>query len=490
MGRRFLLTMILIFIFFFIYQLFFFKPPPPEKKELKEEKTVEEKILPPPEKLTFVEENPVIVETPLIRAEFSRRGGLLIHYYLKKYKTYTGEPLDLIPPGTGLFEVSLEDGEDLDLIFSPSKDTLHIGEDESGELVLKAQNLEKKFHFKGNSYLFNVEIGGDGNYTLSFAGINLTEKNRKEDLSHLSFLVYRDKLEKNNLKKKPMTIMGDISWIGVRSKYFLFAIIKEDSPFSKIYAERKEERIGFTASIDRGRADFSVYFGPIDYFILKEIGYGLEKVYDFGFALVRPFSRIILYALKFFHNFIPNYGWVIVIFSIVMKIVFWPFTYRSLKSMRKMQELKPKLDSIRKIYKDDPQRMQKEMMELYKKYKVNPFSGCLILILQLPIFWALYQILKTTIDLRAAPFVLWIQDLSSKDPYYVLPILMGAASLGQAFLQPAQDQQSRMISLFFPLFLTFIFLNFPAGIVLYWLTYSLLGLLEQVILKRQQKSEG
>ena len=153
--------------------------------------------------------------------------------------------------------------------------------------------------------------------------------------------------------------------------------------------------------------------------------------------------------------------------------------------MKRMQELKPKIDALQKIYKNDPQKLQKEMMELYKKYKVNPFSGCLTLLVQLPIFWALYQILRTTIDLRGAPFIFWIKDLSAKDPYYILPILMGLTSILLSRVQgTAKDPQSKMFAYFMPIFLTLIFLSFPSGIVLYWLTFNVLGVLEMLLIKR------
>jgi YidC/Oxa1 family membrane protein insertase len=153
------------------------------------------------------------------------------------------------------------------------------------------------------------------------------------------------------------------------------------------------------------------------------------------------------------------------------------------KASAKMQELKPKLEKIQKLYRNDPERLQWETLKLYREAGFNPFAGCLPLFLQLPIFFALYQVLHNSIELKGAEFVFWIKDLSARDPYYVLPIIMGGVSVLNAYLQPNVDPQSKRISILISLLFVLLFLTFPAGIVLYWLTYSLLGILEQRIYK-------
>ncbi|RKY95246.1 MAG: hypothetical protein DRQ06_04050 [Candidatus Hydrothermota bacterium] len=491
MSKRFILTFVLMMIFLMIYQFFFYKPPQrpvgTARKE-KETKTADTSLTASVEKV--VEENPVVVVSPLYEVRISRKGALLTGYRLKKYRDALGKPVELIPAGYGLLDVISDGLHWKDLDFTSPIDTLRV--EGEAELTLTAvsgeDTLRKTFRFTENSYLIDLSLAPGDTFNILFpSGLNTTEKDRKDDLKHFYFIYFKDKTRKvslNSLKKKPFTESGySVLWAGTRTKYFMITIIPDDGNLRRLDAKATDSRISFGVKSTGHR--YHLYFGPIDYFILKDIGFGLASAFDFGAPIISIFSKLILYAFKFLYSFIPNYGWVIVVFAFLMKLVFWPFTMKNLQTMKKMQELNPKMDALRKTFKDDPQRLQQEMMELYRKHKVNPFSGCLIMIFQLPIFWGLYKILRTTIDLRGAPFILWIRDLSSKDPYYVLPILMGIASMAQALMQPAQDQQSRMFALFMPLVLTFIFLNFPAGIVLYWLTYSLLGLVEQYLLKRK-----
>lgn len=199
---------------------------------------------------------------------------------------------------------------------------------------------------------------------------------------------------------------------------------------------------------------------------------------------MKPFTLGILYIFRLFSNFIKNYGLIIIIFSLLMKMVFMPLSLKSLKSMQKLSSLQGRLKAIQKAYKDDPKRLQEETFKLYREMGVNPFSGCLPLLLQLPIFWGLYQVLRYDIMFRKAPFILWIKDLSFKDPYYVLPVLMGVTSIVQQLLQPTQEKQTRNIGFFMSAFITIIFLNFPAGLVLYWFIYNVWGIFETIILKR------
>jgi YidC/Oxa1 family membrane protein insertase len=174
-----------------------------------------------------------------------------------------------------------------------------------------------------------------------------------------------------------------------------------------------------------------------------------------------------------------------------MKIAFFPLTRKQIIAAKRMQELKPKLETLQKVYKDNPQKLQQEMMELYKKYNVNPFSGCLTLIIQMPIFFALYQILTNSISLKGAPFILWIKDLSEKDPYYILPILMGVTSIILSSIQQAAtDPQSKMLMYMMPILFVIIFISLPSGIVLYWLTFNILGILEALLIKRLEGRHG
>lgn len=494
MDKRFLTYTILIFLFLILYQALFMKPQP-KKRIVKETAIKTDTSRVEVKKAEIIEiKNPIVIESPTFVAKFSRKGGLLVSYTLEKFQDAYGKPVELIPEGYGMFDFEAGNIKGISLNFTAEKDTFVVDKDQT--VVLKANVgdsivVTKTFKFDPQIYMIDYTLtisGYNGKILYRFdSGLRGTEKNVSEDLKNFKFIYYKDKLHKINIgklrKSEFRAIADDFTWFGIRTRFFTFDIIHYGK-FHQLVAKAHKNRISFVALSKDGPHPVKVYFGPIDYFLLKDVGYELASIYEFGPPIINVFSKIILYSFRFLHKYIPNYGWVIVIFSLLMKVVFWPFTRYSLKSMRKMQELQPKMKQLQKLYKNDPQRLNKEMMELYRHYKVNPFSGCLILFLQLPIFWALYQVLQTTIDLRGAHFILWIKDLSSPDPYYILPILMGLASLGQALTQPAQDKNARMMALFMPIFITIIFLKFPSGIVLYWFIYNIVSVIEQYMIKK------
>ncbi len=494
MDKRFLTYTILIFLFLILYQALFMKPQT-KNKIVKTTSTQTDTTQVEVKKAATIEvKNPIVVKAPTFEAKFSRKGGLLVSYTLNKFHDAYGKPVELIPEGYGMFDFEAGDIKGINLNFTADKDTFVINGNEN--IVLKAKlndslSVTKTFKFDPNIYMIDYTLaisGYEGKVLYRFdSGLRGTEKNVSEDLKNFKFIYYKDKLHKISLgklrKSEFRAIADDFTWFGIRTRFFTFDVI-HNGKFHQVVAKAHKNRISFVALSKDGPHPLKIYFGPIDYFLLKNVGYDLASIYEFGPPIINIFSKIILYSFRFLHRYIPNYGWVIVIFSLLMKVVFWPFTRYSLKSMRKMQELQPRMKQLQKLYKNDPQRLNKEMMELYRQYKVNPFSGCLILILQLPIFWALYQVLRTTIDLRGAPFIFWIKDLSSPDPYYILPILMGLASLGQALTQPAQDKNARMMALFMPIFITVIFLKFPSGIVLYWFIYNIVSVIEQYMIKK------
>ena len=504
-SKRLLIAFVAVLVFLFLYELLLLRMTPPAPIQAPGEDTTQTAPVPPPPPVAppaletaggrvIPEPQPVEIRTPLFVAKFTRQGGFLYSFRLLKYRDYRGEPVELVPPGQGFFGLTFP-GSDT-LRFEANLEGGTLESTDSLVLELRASTpqgpIVKRFLFRGSHYLVDfslqIPVGEERETFLTFPeGLNLTEKNQKEDRSYAALLLYERKLKKfplDKIKESLGETADDALWVGLRTKYFLLALFPQPPGFKRLEATRHNNHLQVGISFVGPELSSRIYLGPIDYFILKDLGYGLTDVVDFGFSLFAPFAKGILYLMRFFHTFIPNYGLVIILLSFLMKLVFWPLSRKSLQAMRKMQELKPEMEKIQKLYKDDPQRMQREMMELYRKHKVNPFSGCLPLLLQLPVFWALYQILRTSIELRGAPFLLWIQDLSTKDPYYVLPILMGAASFLQAYTQPQADKQSRMLAYFMPIFLTVLFLNFPAGIVLYWLTYNVFTLLEQLFLKR------
>jgi YidC/Oxa1 family membrane protein insertase len=230
--------------------------------------------------------------------------------------------------------------------------------------------------------------------------------------------------------------------------------------------------------------DYLVFIGPKEPAQLKAAGHQLEKIVQFGFfnLLAQPLFTV----LTFFYGFFKNYGVAIILLTVVIKIIFWPLTHKSYSSMKSMQKLQPEMVKLREKFKNDKERLNKEMMQLYKTHSVNPLGGCLPMIVQIPVFFALYKVLLDSIALRHAPFAFWLTDLSAKDPYYITPILMGASMFVQQKMTPTTaDPMQAKIFMMMPIVFTFMFLNFPSGLVIYWLVNNLLTILQQYFIHRK-----
>ena len=228
---------------------------------------------------------------------------------------------------------------------------------------------------------------------------------------------------------------------------------------------------------------YTVFVGPKRVDLLESVGQRIDELVDFGwFAVI---AHPLLVALKFFYNYIGNYGVAIILLTVLIKILFWPLTQKSYTSMKSMQKLQPQMQKLREKHKNDRERLNRELMELYKTHRVNPLGGCLPMIVQIPVFFALYKVLLFSIELRHAPFMLWITDLSAKDPYYITPLIMGASMFVQQKMMPSQmDPNQQRIMMMMPVIFTFMFLQFPSGLVLYWLVNNLLTIGQQYLINR------
>jgi len=304
--------------------------------------------------------------------------------------------------------------------------------------------------------------------------------------------------EKGKVKDGEIRRPGNISWVAFKNKYFLVAIIPQSRAEAVII--RKEDVNNFFAGLEMPainlgpgevvRHNFWVYGGPQDYDRLGSLKVDLEKVVGLGFW-GSMFKLVILDFLKLLYRVTRNYGLAILLWTLIIKLFLFPFMRTSFRSIRMTQVLQPQLNVLREKYPNDPQKLNREMLALYRKYKINPLSGCLPLLVQMPILFALYSTLRSTIELRGAPFVGWITDLSQKDPYYVLPILMGVTSLIQQKMTTPADGGQAKFMMFLPIFFTFLFLNFPAGLTLYWFAYNIYSILEQYwIIKRLKVKEA
>lgn len=309
----------------------------------------------------------------------------------------------------------------------------------------------------------------------------------------------------DDLAKADKSFTGKIDWLAYEDPYFMCGIIpKEMKKLSVIFSLSGKEKVSTLLSSEasviepQGHIQYKylIYFGPKKLSILKTVDKNLDRIVDFGWYDI--IARPTLYLLNFLYGIVHNYGIAIILVTIIIKLLFWPISQKGMKSMKTMQKIQPKLAKIREKYKDDKERLNQEMMQLYKTYKVNPLGGCLPMVLQIPVFFALYKVLLQTIELRHAPFMLWINDLSAPDrlfigfdiPYLggipVLTLLMGASMFLQQKMSPtAGDPTQAKVMMFLPVVFTFMFLNFASGLVLYWFVNNLLSIAQQYTINKQ-----
>ncbi len=457
-------------------------------------------------------EKEVKVVTPLYRAILSTKGGVVKSWRLWDYLDSQGHPVELLPPQSkgGLSITFSTFGGKLPTaswIFSSPQDSLILGEaNSSGEVsfsfVSQGVSLTKTFRFFSDFYSCDLEVTAAGlnslanHYLLEFPdGMNVTERDSSADLRDFaSYTLWGGELMKEKLKRenRPSFREGETQWVATKSKYFLFAGVPLGGNGSGyglsgggrmgVSLQREFEGRGFQQS-------FRIYLGPLDYFALKGYGVGLERAVGMGEGflgkVIGPISVVVLWFFVKLHGVIPQYGLVLIIFSLLMKLLFYPLTYKSLSSMRKMQKIQPKLAALKEKYKKNPQKLNQELMKLYKEQGVNPLGGCLPLLLQIPVFWALFQVFRSTIELRGERF-LWVKDLSRPDLVQGIPVLaiiMGITMFIQQ-KQTMKDPKQKAMVYLMPILFVFLFRSFPAGLVLYWTVFNLLTIGQQYILEK------
>ena len=290
-----------------------------------------------------------------------------------------------------------------------------------------------------------------------------------------------DELDETGTKK--FASVG--GWTGMMTRYFMSALFGADQDANYRYYFKGDARAYQSGMINDGVVDAgdmvfenNIFIGPKSIPALEPLGVGLERAVDFGWftVIAKPLHEVMLWL----HQYVPNYGVIIILMVLALKAILFMPTQSGYRSMANMRKLQPEMAKLKDRYGDDRQKMGQEVMALYKKNKVNPLGGCLPILLQMPIFFALYKVLLISIELRQAPFYGWIQDLSVQDPYFILPVLMGISMFIQMQLNPAPtDPIQAKVMKFLPLFMTAMFLFFPAGLVLYWVTNNILSIIQQ-----------
>ncbi|MEE9613712.1 MAG: membrane protein insertase YidC [Thermodesulfobacteriota bacterium] len=449
-----------------------------------------------------VEETLTTVETPLFRAVFTNIGGGVKSWQLKDYRV-------MLDPDSEPVDLALRVGE-RDLLgtrlpgggaipFETSKDRLVLSDTDSGELLFtwtspEGVTVEKKYLFTGADYTVESslkvvnrtdgEVSGSAETDLAMGFDRDAEGASYYHSGPLTHI--EEEVDRQDADVAANSGSGPLKWIGVESKYFLQALIPaggDISNWSTTIPSVETATVSLAmpfALRPGGKAEqgFTAYIGPKEYTRLLARGAGVEEAIEFGFLSVM--AKPVLRALNFFQRFIGNYGIAIILLTCIIKVIFYPLTKHSLTSMKQLQRVQPQMNALKERYKDDKEKLNKELMELYKRYKVNPLGGCLPVLLQIPVFIALYEVLYVAIELRHAPFLLWIMDLSAKDPYYVTPILMGASMFLQQKMTPTtMDPAQAKMMLMLPVVFTFVFLSFPSGLVIYWLVNNVLSIAQQ-----------
>jgi YidC/Oxa1 family membrane protein insertase len=529
-NKNVLIALLLMLAVWTGYTMFFVKPSPAplqpeqvavENKPIKDNRTVGEKretktepaLL--PRTVSSIEPRDITVETDDFVAVFSNVGGRLKSLELKRYKKTLTKNSSLVSlVGHDLSTFGTKGGGDIplgvDTLFKTSapSDGLVLQGDEQQNLhfIAVLENglvVEKSYNIKGRGYDLdlNVRITNQGNSDLrgAFSLMLVEPWSEDRDVSRYSFVgpaVYDDgdlitykvkDLEEGNIEHG-----RSVAWTAFEDKYFMTAIVPIGAKHDAIVIEKTGDiikNIVESGSINLAAKQsvslkYLLYAGPRDLEILQQVNYDLDKAIDFGFfdMLARP----LLSVLKFcYNNLVKNYGIAIILLTVFIKILFWPLTHKSYKSMRDMQKLQPEMQRLREKYKTDKERMNREIMELYRNNRVNPMGGCLPMFVQIPVFFALYKVLLGSIALRHEPFMFWIQDLSAKDPYYITPVIMGISMFIQQKMSPTtMDSQQAKIMLFMPIIFTFMFLNFPSGLVIYWLVNNILTIVQQWFINR------
>ncbi|MEZ0329382.1 MAG: membrane protein insertase YidC [Dissulfuribacterales bacterium] len=460
----------------------------------------------------------VVVDTPLYSMVLSEKGAVIRSLALKKYLTSQkdGKPIEIVHDDSALL-LKLDGKDTSACVFDASSTLLKLNEKNSNaELSFTCAmpgggRVVKTFGLHANNYWIDIAIRVSG---MEPQSISLSFQNDPLEKAGQIFAgpVYYSKGSINELELKKAgerkEVVEPLEWMGYSDHYFLTSLVTKtrDVPW-RVAFERINDAGTFRSELSTASGqlkqakgetilELGAYIGPKEYSQLKAVNYDLTNALYFGWFDV--IAKPLLLFLNFIHDYIPNYGVAIIIITVIIKILFWPLAHKSAKSMKTLQKIQPKLAKLKEKYGDDKEKLNKELMQLYKTYNVNPMGGCLPMLLQIPVFFALYKVLLQSIEIRHAPFVLWITDLSAPDrlmipgvelPWIggipVLTLLMGASMYLQQRLTPtAGDPTQAMMMRFLPLVFTFMFINFPSGLVLYWFVNNVLSIVQQYYINK------
>ena len=494
-------------------------PSLPEKKITKNTPSLSTFYYTTSEKITTV-------ETPLYTAVLSSRGGGTIQsFHIKNYYTADSQMVNVLTGLGGLnilTKVNNADGQPMNLSVpwqqfgGFSERVLEKTETLTYSFELSpGKHIRRVLTFDPDTYIIDIDLRCDdirdlitGDLEIGwYGGLASTEKNQKDDHVYFKSYIYQGG-EIENLKVSPgetesVLFNGPAEWGAIRTKYFVSALIPRDlsgvrrASLTAKYDSLETYNVSFFVDITNV-PNFSLYLGPLEYEKIKNLGVGLEQIMDFGWAFIRPISKGVLFALKSMHEYIPNYGFVLIIFSFLIKIIVYPLTKKSYQSTAAMQVVQPEISALREKYKNNSQKLNQATMKLYKERGVNPLGGCLPMLLQMPLLFALFIVFRTTIELRSEPFIWWIKDLSAPDTIFelpftipifgsqiaVLPILMVISMFIQQKMMSGgiQQPQQKTLQYFMTGFFYLIFNSFPSGLNLYYTLFNVLTIAQQKLI--------
>lgn len=484
--------------------------------------------------LPSVSEEEINVDTPLYQAVFTNKGATIKSFKLKKYKT-TIEPdsplvdlVNIMDNNEDFLSVGFNAGGvatyNNAVFYDVSEESITVAEGASPKDLTftypstNGVSIDQTFRFYPDKYIIDLYVSltnnsgppVSGNIRTSLKNMPPEGKSRYSSFTGVSLFLNNEyeKIKPGKMDGEGRSLSGQIAWVAYENEYFISSMIPEEqspaafygltSPSGMISATYISPTMTLSTSV-RTDYKYTLYLGPKDRDTLKSAGKKLEKAIYYGmFDII---AKPLYFLLVFFNKYVHNYGVSIIILTIFIKILFWPLTHKSYVSMKEMQKIQPLMAKIRDKYKDDREQMQREMMSLYKTYKVNPMGGCLPVLIQIPVFFALYRILGSSIELRQAPFMFWITDLSAPDrlfhfpfsipfmsPPYGIPVLtllMGASMfLQQKMSPPPGDPAQARMMMFLPILFTVLFINVQSGLVLYWLVNNLISIGQQYRIKK------
>ena len=498
------------------------QPAPPETKKIEhlaeealsektipqENKQVEKKSQAESDEFVKYEDKLVTIDNEYVKAQIGSRSGGIYSWELKKYKDQDGNPIQLaknhelsplnLSLGHFFTGKSLRDKTfyPFKLVSSSENELKFEFEDENIKLIKVYRFVPDVYEIK---IYFEVESKKDD--LTGYLACVLADKYKPVKGGFLSYqgapqrflyssidgktdsLKFSDITPSEKLKEKLNT---NVFWMGADEQYFLSALITQN-PKARVGVERYYDIVKAFLQIPlqgkKAELEFSLFKGPKDKSILEKVYPNLSASIDFGWFKIVALP--LLYLLKFFYGLIHNYGIAIILLTVFVKIILHPLTHTSFKSMKEMQRIQPQLNKIKEKFKDDKEKLNREMMQLMKANKVNPMGGCLPMLLQFPVFIALYRVLGNSIELRGAPFVFWIVDLSQKDRFYVLPLLTGVVTFIQQKKTPTMgDPMQAKMMMMMPIFMTSVLLFLPSGLTLYIFVNAVLTFAQQYLINK------